>query len=100
MMSASLRSMTKRSAKTLVIRAGLEAVAWSGAGRFMPSAAGRGVIFTLHHVRPARAYIFDPSGLLSPPPNFLAAATAAPRRCGLHPVHLEELPELLANSSD
>jgi peptidoglycan/xylan/chitin deacetylase (PgdA/CDA1 family) len=100
MMSASLRSMTKRSAKALVIRAGLEAIAWSGAGRFMPSAAGRGVIFTLHHVRPARGYDFEPNGHLSVTPQFLDAAIAAALQCGLHPVHLEELPELLANSSD
>jgi peptidoglycan/xylan/chitin deacetylase (PgdA/CDA1 family) len=100
MMSASLRSMTKRSAKALMIRAGLEAVALSGAGRLMPSAAGRGVIFTLHHVRPARGYDFEPNGHLSVTPQFLDAAIVAGRQCGLHPVHLEELPELLADSSD
>jgi peptidoglycan/xylan/chitin deacetylase (PgdA/CDA1 family) len=100
MMSASWRAMTKRSAKTLAIRAGLEAVALSGAGRFVPSAAGRGVIFTLHHVRPARRYGFEPNGHLSVTPEFLDQAIATARQCGLHPVHLEELPELLANSSD
>jgi peptidoglycan/xylan/chitin deacetylase (PgdA/CDA1 family) len=100
MLSASLRSMTKRSAKALAIRAGLEAVAWSDAGRFVPSAAGRGVIFTLHHVRPARGYDFEPNGHLSVTPEFLDAAIAVTRRCGLHPVHLEDLPGLLANSSD
>ena len=100
MMSASLRSMTKRSAKALMIRAGLEAVALSGAGRLVPSAAGRGVIFTLHHVRPARGYDFEPNAHLSVTPQFLDAAIVAGRQCGLHPVHLEELPELLADSSD
>jgi peptidoglycan/xylan/chitin deacetylase (PgdA/CDA1 family) len=100
MMSASLRSMTKRSAKALMIRAGLEAVALSRVGRLMPSAAGRGVIFTLHHVRPARGYDFEPNGHLSVTPQFLDAAIVAGRQCGLHPVHLEELPELLADSSD
>jgi peptidoglycan/xylan/chitin deacetylase (PgdA/CDA1 family) len=100
MMSASLRSMMKRSAKALMIRAGLEAVALSGVGRLMPSAAGRGVIFTLHHVRPARGYDFEPNGHLSVTPQFLDAAIVAGRQCGLHPVHLEELPELLADSSD
>jgi peptidoglycan/xylan/chitin deacetylase (PgdA/CDA1 family) len=100
MMSASLRSMTKRSGKALMIRAGLEAVAWSGAGRWGPSAAGRGVIFTLHHVRPARGYDFEPNGHLSVTPQFLDAAIVSGRQCGLHPVHLEELPELFADSSD
>jgi peptidoglycan/xylan/chitin deacetylase (PgdA/CDA1 family) len=78
----------------------LEAVALSGVGRLMPSAAGRGVIFTLHHVRPARGYDFEPNGHLSVTPQFLDAAIVAGRQCGLHPVHLEELPELLADSSD
>jgi peptidoglycan/xylan/chitin deacetylase (PgdA/CDA1 family) len=100
MISASLRLIAKRSAKALVIRAGLEAVALSGAGRLVPSAAGRGVIFTLHHVRPARGYDFEPNGHLSVTPEFLDATIAVGRQCGLHPVHLEELPELLANSSD
>jgi peptidoglycan/xylan/chitin deacetylase (PgdA/CDA1 family) len=100
MMSTSLRSTAKRSAKGLVIRAGLEAVAWSGAGRLVPSAAGRGVIFTLHHVRPARGYDYEPNGHLSVTPEFLDAAIAAALQCGLHPVHLEELPALLADASD
>jgi peptidoglycan/xylan/chitin deacetylase (PgdA/CDA1 family) len=100
MMSASLRAVTKRSAKTLAVRAGLEAVALSGAGRFVPSAAGRGVIFTLHHVRPARGHDFEPNAHLSVTPEFLDKAIAVARQCGLHPVHLEELPELLANWSD
>jgi peptidoglycan/xylan/chitin deacetylase (PgdA/CDA1 family) len=100
MMSASLRSAAKRSVKALLIRAGLEAISLSGAGRLMPSAAGRGVIFTLHHVRPVRAYDFEPNGLLSVTPEFLEQAIAAARQCGLHPVHLEDLPNLLAVCSD
>jgi peptidoglycan/xylan/chitin deacetylase (PgdA/CDA1 family) len=100
MMPASLRSAAKRSVKTLLIRAGLEAVALSGVGRFVPSAAGRGVIFTLHHVRPTRNHDFEPNGHLSVTPEFLDKAIAAARQCGLHPVHLVDLPTLLANSSD
>src|SRR5271165_1899159 len=100
MMLASLRSAAKRSVKRLVIRAGLEAVALSGAGRFLPSAAGRGVIFTLHHVRPTRNHDFEPNGHLSVTPEFLDAAIVTARQCGLHAVHLVDLPTLLSNSSD
>jgi peptidoglycan/xylan/chitin deacetylase (PgdA/CDA1 family) len=100
MMSQSLRSAARRVVKRLVIQAGLEATAWPGAGRLLPSAAGRGVIFTLHHVRPARDNEFEPNAHLSITPEFLEQAIVAARQCGLIPVHLEDLPGLLANSTD
>jgi peptidoglycan/xylan/chitin deacetylase (PgdA/CDA1 family) len=100
MMSQSLRSAARRVVKRLVIQAGLEATAWPGAGRLLPSAAGRGVIFTLHHVRPARDNEFEPNAHLSITPEFLEQAIVAARQCGLIPVHLEDLPGLLADSTD
>jgi peptidoglycan/xylan/chitin deacetylase (PgdA/CDA1 family) len=98
--SQSLRSAAKRAVKHLLIRAGLEASALPGAGRLVPSAAGRGMIFTLHHVRPTRDHEFEPNAHLSITPEFLDQAIAAARQCGLTPVHLEELPALLADASD
>jgi peptidoglycan/xylan/chitin deacetylase (PgdA/CDA1 family) len=98
--SQSLRSAAKRAVKQLLIRAGLEAAALPGAGRLSPSAAGRGMIFTLHHVRPTRAHEFEPNAHLSITPEFLDEAIAAARQCGLTPVHLEDLPDLLADASD
>jgi peptidoglycan/xylan/chitin deacetylase (PgdA/CDA1 family) len=100
MISQSLRSAARRVVKRLVIQAGLEATAWPGAGRLLPSAAGRGVIFTLHHVRPARDNEFEPNAHLSITPEFLEQAIVAARQCGLIPVHLEDLPGLLADSTD
>jgi peptidoglycan/xylan/chitin deacetylase (PgdA/CDA1 family) len=100
MTPGTFRFAARRSAKRLLIQTGLEAVALSGAGRLYPSAAGRGLIFTLHHVRPVLNHDFRPNALLSVTPEFLDDAVAAARRCGLHPVHLEDLPNLLANSSD
>src|ERR1700722_18876132 len=100
MTPATLRSAAKRSVKHLMIRAGLETAALLDAGRFAPSAAGRGVIFTLHHVRPARTYDFEPNGHLSVTPEFLDQAITAARECGLHPVPLEDLPSFLADPSD
>jgi peptidoglycan/xylan/chitin deacetylase (PgdA/CDA1 family) len=96
----SLRSAAKRSVKQLIIRTGLEAIALSGAGRFAPASAGRGVIFTLHHVRPQRNHAFEPNGHLSVTPEFLDQALSASREAGLHPVHLEQLPSLLSDPSD
>lgn len=100
MMPHSFRSTVKRSAKHLIIKAGLEAVALSDAGRFAKGAAGRGVIFTLHHVRPEREFAFEPNGHLSITPDFLEEALLAAREAGLHPVHLEQLPALLGDPSD
>jgi peptidoglycan/xylan/chitin deacetylase (PgdA/CDA1 family) len=82
------------------IRAGLEGIALSRAGRFWPSAGGRGVIFTLHHVRPRQTKAYDPNALLSVTPEFLEEAILAARECGLTPVALEDLPRLLADTGD
>ena len=100
MMPQSMRSTLKRSVKHLIIKAGLEAVALSGADRFAGGAAGRGVIFTLHHVRPERKFAFEPNGHLSITPDFLDEALLAAREAGLHPMHLEQLPALLGDASD
>lgn len=100
MISHSLRSTAKRSIKHLAIRTGLEAVALSRADRFMKSAAGRGVILTLHHVRPQRDFAFEPNGHLSVAPEFLDFALTIAREAGLEPVSLEQLPKLLSDSTD
>ncbi len=100
MISHSLRSAAKRSIKHLAIRTGLEAVALSGVDRFTNSAAGRGVIFTLHHVRPQRDFPFEPNGHLSITPEFLDSALTTAREAALEPVPLEQLPKLLSDSAD
>jgi peptidoglycan/xylan/chitin deacetylase (PgdA/CDA1 family) len=100
MLSERLRSTLERSVRHLAIRIGLEAVALSGADRLVTTAAGRGVIFTLHHVRPERGFAFEPNGYLSVTPDFLDQALVAARDAGLHPVHLEQLPILLGDPSD
>jgi peptidoglycan/xylan/chitin deacetylase (PgdA/CDA1 family) len=100
MKSESLRSAARRGVKHFLIKAGLEVTALLPAGRLFPAATGRGVIFTLHHVRPVRDNEFEPNAHLSITPQFLEEAVVVARRCGLTPVHLEDLPELLANSSD
>lgn len=96
-MSSALKLAAKRAVKQVLIRSGLEVAGLPGMARLAPSAAGRGVIFTLHHVRPARDFAYEPNGHLSITPEFLEQAIIAARQCGLHAVHLEDLPGLLAD---
>ncbi|MEQ1953070.1 polysaccharide deacetylase family protein [Mesorhizobium yinganensis] len=90
----------KAALKHAIIRTGLEAIAASRAGSLWPQAGGRGVIFTLHHVRPESAESFVPNALLSVTPEFLDQAIAASKESGLVPVALEDLPHLLADPDD
>jgi peptidoglycan/xylan/chitin deacetylase (PgdA/CDA1 family) len=95
-----LKAAAKKLLRNAAIKGGLEAVALSNAGAFLPSAAGRGVIFTLHHVRPAQADAFQPNALLSVTPQFLDQAIEVSLQAGLVPVALEDLPDLLADPND
>src|SRR5690606_15901769 len=61
---------------------------------------GRGVIFTLHHVRPEQHKAFDPNRILSITPAFLEQAIQASLECGLTPVAAEDLPALLADPAE
>ncbi|WP_442578456.1 polysaccharide deacetylase family protein [Mesorhizobium sp. ASY16-5R] len=90
----------KSALKHTIIRAGLEVFALPGAGRLWPQAAGRGVVFTLHHVRPQRTEAFSPNALLSVTPEFLEQAILVSIESGLTPVALEDLPRLLAEPED
>jgi peptidoglycan/xylan/chitin deacetylase (PgdA/CDA1 family) len=94
------KTASKRLLKHAAIRAGLEGVALARADRLWPSAAGRGVIFTLHHVRPATGHAHDPNALLSVTPQFLDRAIRIAAEAGLVPVALEDLPRLLADPKD
>lgn len=91
----------KRLVKYGAIRAGLEVSSLPAVRSAFPSFAGRGVIFTLHHVRPGRAVsAFAPNVQLSVTPQFLEEAIQAALECGLVPVHLHDLPALLADNHE
>lgn len=94
------KTATKRLLKHAAIRTGLEGVALTRADRLWPSAAGRGLIFTLHHVRPTAGHAHDPNALLSVTPQFLDQAIHVAIEAGLTPVPLEDLPRLLSDSRD
>lgn len=96
-MSSPAKSLLKQTA----IRLGLESIALSRVAKLWPSAGGRGVIFTLHHVRPEHEMeSSDPNALLSITPEFLEEAIVAAKRHGLVPVALEDLPNLLGDTAD
>lgn len=78
--------------RNAAIRAGLEALYFSGAHRWLgPPSAGVGVIFTLHHVRPARGDAFQPNRLLEIEPQFLEAVIEFLRKKNVEIVGLEEV---------
>jgi peptidoglycan/xylan/chitin deacetylase (PgdA/CDA1 family) len=88
----------KEAARRLAIRAALDAIALTGADRRHPG--GRGVIFTLHHVRPDRGDGFSPNAHLSVTPEFLDTAIATVLALGLKPLDLADLPARLADPDD
>jgi peptidoglycan/xylan/chitin deacetylase (PgdA/CDA1 family) len=75
-----------------VIRAGLEALYFTGAHHLLrPIFAGVGSVFMLHHVRPARDAQFQPNRHLEVTPEFLRATLAHLRSRGIDIVTMDEL---------
>lgn len=95
-----MKGRAARLLKRAAIQGGLEAVALARGWRLWPAAGGRGVVFTLHHVRPAEPGPYRPNALLSVTPDFLDEAIRAALECGLTPAALEDLPALLADPAD
>ncbi|MET0706781.1 MAG: polysaccharide deacetylase family protein [Tardiphaga sp.] len=75
-----------------IIRAGLDALYFSGAHRMLrPIFGGVGTIFMLHHVRPAHAGTFQPNRHLEITPDFLRATLAYIRASGIDIVTPDEV---------
>ena len=75
-----------------IIRAGLEALYFTGAHRlFRPVFAGAGSILMLHHVRPPREAAFQPNSHLEITPQFLRAVLAHLRSRGIDIITMDEL---------
>ena len=74
-----------------VIRAGLDALYFTGAHRVLrPLLAGVGTIFMLHHVRPARDDLFQPNRHLEITPEFLGEVLDHVRAQDVDIVSLDE----------
>ena len=83
-----------------VIRAGLEALYFSGAHYLLrPIFAGVGAIFMLHHVRPRRDAEFQPNHHLEVEPEFLRAMLAHLRSLGVDIISMDEAHARLAEGN-
>jgi peptidoglycan/xylan/chitin deacetylase (PgdA/CDA1 family) len=77
-----------------LIRAGLDALYYSGVHHLMaPAAAGRGLIFALHRVRPDPGGAFAPNHALEVTPDFLRAVLEELRERRIDIVDLDEAME-------
>lgn len=75
-----------------IIRAGLETLSLSGAHRmFRPAFGGVGILFMLHHVRPARTDAFQPNRHLEITPDFLRETLSHVRDLGIDIVSMDEM---------
>ncbi|MFV2092149.1 MAG: polysaccharide deacetylase family protein [Hyphomicrobiales bacterium] len=93
--------------KNKILRAGLDALFYSGAYRALaPMTQGLGAIFTLHRVLPHPpsngpvAERFHPNGILEITPDFLDASIIAIRAAGLEIVSLDSLADRLRHGHD
>src|SRR6476661_5592617 len=83
--------------RNTVIRAGLEALYFSGAHYLLrPIFAGVGVIFMLHHVRPRRDGVFQPNHHLEVEPEFLRAMLEHLRSLDVDIVTMDEVHQRLS----
>jgi peptidoglycan/xylan/chitin deacetylase (PgdA/CDA1 family) len=82
--------------RNTVIRAGLEALYFSGAHVLLrPIFSGVGAIFMLHHLRPQRDGAFQPNRHLEITPDFLRAMLAHLRARGIDIVTMDEVHQRL-----
>ncbi|MGF9562611.1 polysaccharide deacetylase family protein [Neorhizobium sp. JUb45] len=73
-MTGRFDAIWRRGVKRALIFGGLEAAAIATRANVMPSARGRGAIFTLHHVRPPEGHPAEPNAHLDITPEFLDQA--------------------------
>jgi peptidoglycan/xylan/chitin deacetylase (PgdA/CDA1 family) len=84
--------------RSTVIRAGLEALYFSGAHHLLrPIFGGVGVVFMLHHVRPRDGREFQPNHHLEVEPSFLRATLSYLRACDIDIVTMDEVHRRLAS---
>ena len=90
-----IRAMTRRAAKWLAIRGGLEAVALAAGIGLVRCPNSKGVIFTLHQVRPSGNARFAPNTHLAVTPEFLDNTIKMLLSQGWIPARLDDMPRLL-----
>lgn len=86
--------------KNRIFRAGLDIMYTSGVHSLLaPVASGRGVIFTLHHVKQGPTEGFSPNHILEITPEFLEMVVTRVRWAGFDIVSLDEAAERLADET-
>src|SRR5215510_14589761 len=92
-----LRSKAVVPANKTLIRAGLEALYFTGSHLALrPFFGVVGAILMLHHVRPARSEAFQPNRLLEVTPEYLEKVIVSLRRADVDLVSLDEAHRRLA----
>ncbi len=82
----------RRKVNSTLVKAGLEALYFTGAHNFMrPYCRGLGAIFTLHHVRQQKRDAFQPNKILEITPHFLGEVIEKVRSSGYDIVSLDEV---------
>lgn len=94
-----LKQRLRAGLKRAAITGGLEASWLLNRAGVMQAARGRGVIFTLHHVRPKQSRSFDPNAHLEITPDFLDRAIQQLQADGYEFVALDAVPARLAERS-
>ncbi len=94
-MSVGAKYRVKHGIKRLAIASGLEVANALRTSSLAERARGRGVIFTLHHVRPQLPASFRPNALLEITPEFLDTVLHTLRAEGYEPIPLDEVPSRL-----
>ena len=94
-MTGGLKLLARQQAKRLGIAGGLEASAILNRLGMGKTLSGRGVIFTLHHVRPRNTRFVEPNRHLEISPEFLDRAITTVLESGYKPIALSQLPDWL-----
>ncbi len=87
--------MFRRALRRGAITVGLETISAIQSMRALTEAAGQGVIFTLHHVKPEQRFAFEPNAHLSITPQFLETVIKEMLAMDYEPIALEHVPERL-----
>ncbi len=86
--------------RSTVIRAGLEALYFSGAHILLrPLFSGVGAVFMLHHVRPGRDGDFQPNRHLEVTPGFLRATLAHLKSRDIDVISMDEMHDRMRNKN-
>ncbi len=89
------------SLKYRLMKAALRGIHVSGAHKLLaPFSQGNGLIFALHHVRPAKRRAFEPTRNLKITPEFLEQVIVQTLRLGLDVVTLDEVRARLCDPED